>query len=88
MSDGRKIHSTLNSGGSFGSSNLQAEIGLGKSTSIKELKIFWQNGEIQTFTDLEINQKIRIVEGENTVQKVAYPHIPFAKGTGQQHQHH
>ena len=87
MSDGRKIHSTLNSGGSFGSSNLQAEIGLGKSTSIKELKIFWQNAEIQTFTELEINQKIRIVEGENTVHKVAYTYVSFAKGTGEHHHH-
>ena len=87
LSDWRKIHSTLNSGGSFGSSNLQAEIGLGKAKEIAELKIHWQNGEIQTFTDIEINQKIRIVEGENTVHKVAYTYVSFAKGTGEHHHH-
>ncbi len=83
LSDGQKIYSILNSGGSFGASNLQAEIGLGKAKKIDELTIYWQNGKIQPFTNLEINQKIRIVEGENTVQKVTYTYISFTKGTGE-----
>lgn len=87
LSDNRKIYHTLNSGGSFGASNLQAEIGLGKASLIKELKVYWQNGSVQTFQDIEINQKIRIVEGENTAQKVAYPYVPFSKGSGE-HYHH
>ncbi len=61
----RDIHVVAGSGGSFGSSSLQQEIGLGKAERIRELEILWPgSGERQVFRDLPVDQCIRIVEGE------------------------
>ncbi len=87
LSDSRKIYAVLNSGGSFGASNLQAEIGLGQATQIAELKIHWQNGGTQTFTEIEMNQKIKISEDSNTIKVIEYINIPFSRSSSHVHQH-
>jgi hypothetical protein len=61
----RTIHRTVSSGGSFGSSSLQLEIGLGDADRIAEARITWPTADLktQTLTGLEPNRVYRVVEG-------------------------
>lgn len=65
-------YSTVSSGGSQGASSLQQELGLGKATRIKELEIKWPYvaQEVSVYTDLEVRQVIRVVEGVEEVEVV------------------
>lgn len=74
----RTIHRTVSTGGSFGASALQQEIGLGDATRIERLTITWPNAErmTQTFTDLAVDQVLKIVEGEEPVS-VDRPSVPL-----------
>lgn len=78
--DGRKreIHRDVNSGGSFGSSPLRREIGLGKAVKIDELEITWHaSGTKQVFTNLPSNQFIRIIEGDRAIEKIKLKKIQW-----------
>jgi hypothetical protein len=62
--ESRTIYKWVNSGGSFGSNPLRQEIGLGGAELIQRLEIFWPTtGETQTFTDVAVDQIVRITEG-------------------------
>ena len=65
----RAVHQTVSTGGSFGASSLQQEIGLGRTDRIDELRITWPNRERSTdvYTDLPVNRHYRIVEGGDAV---------------------
>jgi len=64
----RTIYRMVNSGGSFGSSPLIREIGLGTAAKIDEIEIRWTGSEtVQTFKNIASNQFIKIKEGENIV---------------------
>jgi hypothetical protein len=68
----RTIHATVSSGGSFGASSLQQEIGLGNATAILSLRVRWpnaKNGE-QVFRDVPIDSVVEIVEGQSEVRIV------------------
>ncbi|MCY4059986.1 MAG: CRTAC1 family protein [Gammaproteobacteria bacterium] len=61
----REIHSTVSTGGSFGASSLQQEIGLGRATGIKAVEIYWPaTGKTQTLSNLSLDGFYRIREGE------------------------
>ncbi len=65
-SGSRKITAVVGTGGSFGSSSLQQEIGLGAARSVERVKIWWPTtGEQQTFTDVELDQFYGIREGND-----------------------
>ena len=87
LEDDRKLYHTIGTGGSFGSSSLQAEIGLGKAGMIKTLSVHWQNSDVETFSNVEVNQKVRIKEGSNKLTKVPQAYIPFNAGQTE-HQGH
>lgn len=60
----RYIFNTVSSGGSFGGSSLQQEIGLGNATGIKELEIYWPASKThQIFKNVKMDQFIEITEG-------------------------
>ncbi len=63
----RYIYQTVSTGGSFGASSLQQEIGLGQTGRIDELKISWPNHDhsADTHNDLAVNGYYRIVEGQD-----------------------
>jgi len=64
----RKIHRTVSTGGSFGSTSLQLEIGLGQANEIYELLIYWPVSEVQQyFKGIEANQFIRIREDSDQI---------------------
>ncbi|MGH7455910.1 MAG: CRTAC1 family protein, partial [bacterium] len=61
----RDIHSTVTTGGSFGASSLQQEIGLGQATSISEIEITWPTtGKVQVFKNVGMDQMLKIREGD------------------------
>ncbi len=77
----RKIYRDVNSGGSFGSSPLRREIGIGQATQIDKLEIFWHGGddrEPQVFEKIVANQFIKIREGQETIQVVPQKKITWS----------
>jgi len=60
----RRIHRLVGTGGSFGSSSLQLEIGLGEALAIEELEIRWPgSGHRDVLADLPMDRVIEIREG-------------------------
>ena len=56
----------VQSGSGYNSQHMfRTHFGLGGSTAIKEVTILWPSGTVQTTTNLETNQIIRIVESHN-----------------------
>ena len=81
------IYRDVNSGGSFGSSPLRREIGIGQANVIDELTIQWHpDGKAQVFRDLKPNQFLRIYEGENQIEVVPLKSTNFELRS--LHQHH
>jgi hypothetical protein len=67
----RDIHATVSTGGSFGSSTLQQEIGLGDARAIESIEVVWPtSGITQTFRDVAMDQFIRVREGDGTARTV------------------
>jgi hypothetical protein len=70
-------------GGSFGSSTLRQEIGLGRSREIKRVEIYWPvSGSTQVIKDLYINQFYRIREGERSAEKMDLQSFKWPAGSG------
>ena len=62
----RQLHRQVSSGGSFGGSSLQQEIGLGNADRIVKLHIDWPGGvQGQEFSDLPLRTRVTITEGQD-----------------------
>ncbi len=60
----RSVFATVSSGGSFGASSLQQEIGLGRATRIAWVEVTWPaSGTTQRFDDVAMDRAYRIREG-------------------------
>ena len=60
----REIHRVVSSGGSFGSSSLQQEIGLGQATSILAIEVIWPaSGQVQILKNVAMDRVVQIREG-------------------------
>ena len=79
LENGRKIYRNINTGGSFGSSSLQSEIGLGKSKSIKKLSINWPGGKKQVFTNIDPNKKYELYENKDHLEQIPFHKLNFSK---------
>lgn len=79
LDDGRVVFHSINTGGSFGSNSLQAEIGLGTSEFIENLIIRWPNSEEQIFKKVEVNKKYKLIEGQKKLSLEPYNKINFTK---------
>ena len=67
----RSVYRDVNSGGSFGSSPLRREIGLGQAKVIDEIEIHWHgSNEVQVFKNIKPNQFLKITEGNNKLEPV------------------
>jgi hypothetical protein len=63
----RDIHALCGTGGSFGSSSLQCEIGLGDALAIEELEVRWPgSGTRQVLRDVPLRTTLLIREGADT----------------------
>jgi hypothetical protein len=73
----RNIYLTVSTGGSFGESSIQQEIGLGKAEAIEGIEIRWPNRakSVQRLGPLEMDSIYEITEGEEEVRRV--PAKPF-----------
>ena len=61
--DGREIHRTVSSGGSFGANPLELHIGIGAASTIQKLDIWWPaTNTRQTFTNVANGQFLEITE--------------------------
>ena len=61
----RSVYKDVNSGGSFGSSPLKQEMGIGKAIIIDEIEIKWAgSGVVQRFKNVVPNQFLQITEGD------------------------
>lgn len=67
----RSIYRDVNSGGSFGSSPLRREIGIGSANIIDEIEIRWHaSGKVQVFKNVKPNQFLKITEGKDKLERV------------------
>ena len=64
------FHNVVSTGGSFGASSLQQEIGINNAVSIKSIEIKWPNAvqSTEVYNDVEINRFVKIIEGNQTVE--------------------
>ena len=76
----RTIRVTGGSGGSFGASSLQQEIGLGDATAIDSIETWWPASNTrQKFTSVAMDQKIRVTEGASEPERVAMKRFAFVR---------
>jgi hypothetical protein len=62
----RTVYKDVNSGGSFGSSPLRQEIGIGQATSIDDIQVTWAgSGTVQHFKNIRPDQFLHITEGND-----------------------
>lgn len=87
----RQIHGLVGSGGSFGSSSMQQELGLGNADGIESVTVRWPgSGLVQTFDEVQMNRILRIVEGDE--EPIVVEAAPISMSTdhpaGAAHEHH
>ena len=61
----RSLYAAVSTGGSFGSASLRQAIGLGKAEAIEWLEVSWPSGEVQRFTEVEMETFYRLREGDD-----------------------
>jgi hypothetical protein len=70
----REIHRVVGSGGSFGASPLQQEIGLGDVEEVLRVEIVWPaTGKTQVFTGLTADRAYTVREGEAHAHAMTLP---------------
>ncbi|MCR8558867.1 CRTAC1 family protein [Mucilaginibacter sp. BJC16-A38] len=74
----RSVYHDVNSGGSFGSSPLQQEIGIGQAKIIDEIAIQWAGSQkTQFFRNITPNQFLHIAEGDNVAHPIHLKQLNF-----------
>ncbi len=74
----RTIHLTVGTGGSFGASSLQQEIGLGNALGITSMEIRWPSSDkVQRFSSVPINTCLEIKEGNPAVSQIPLDSFPL-----------
>ncbi|WP_337044059.1 CRTAC1 family protein [Emticicia sp. 17c] len=74
----RVIYRDVNSGGSFGSSSLRAEIGIGQATIIDEIMITWPgSNKKQVFRNIRPRQFLKITEGNENLEEINLKTLNF-----------
>jgi hypothetical protein len=82
----RTIHVLAGSGGSFGGSSMQQEIGLGRAVAIEEIQIRWPGSDTrQRFEDVAPNRIYRVVEGEAELEAIPLPQLRLTGGDTRAH---
>ncbi|HVZ64517.1 MAG TPA: CRTAC1 family protein [Lacunisphaera sp.] len=85
----RAIYRVVGTGGSFGATTLQQEIGLGQARSIVRVEVFWPvSGQTQVFPGLALDHAYAIREGEPAARPLALKSFPWPASTGVAPHHH
>ena len=66
----RVIHSTVSTGGSFGSSSLRREIGLASAEGIESIDVTWPSGHTQHFSDVAMDRAYGLWEDATTLSSI------------------
>lgn len=83
----RDIFTNVGSGGSFGASSLQQEVGLGQATSIRLIEVTWPTtGRVQTFKNVRMDQIIGIREGNSSASIIRQKQLKL-KHISSEHKH-
>jgi hypothetical protein len=84
----RSLHRTVSTGGSFGSSSLQLEIGLGDTERIDEVRIRWPDSRQteERHLDLDVNRSYTLRQGEAPIER-EYRTVPLRKAGPDRHLH-
>jgi hypothetical protein len=75
LAGGRRIHAQVSTGGSFGSSSLRQEIGLGAATRVVGLTVAWPSGTRQTLTGIAADAAYRLREGDAALEPLPLPRL-------------
>lgn len=79
QSGGKKRHiwSTVGTGGSFGSSSLRQEIGLGQAQSIESIEITWPKAGApkSLYTNVSMDGAVKLTEGAPSAEPLQLPKI-------------
>jgi hypothetical protein len=76
----RSVYHDVNSGGSFGSSPLRQEMGIGQAKSIDEIEVRWAGSNtVQHFRDIKPNQFLHITEGDDKPGVIKLAKLTFKK---------
>jgi hypothetical protein len=79
----RSVYKDVNSGGSFGSSPLRQEIGIGQAKKIDEIEIKWAGSQtIQRFKNVIPNRFLHITEGSSDLDVIHLAKLTFKKKPG------
>lgn len=77
----RDIHVVVGSGGSFGASSLEQEIGLGTADAVESLEVYWPTSGIrQRFEDVPLNSALEIREDSNGYVARELPRVELGGG--------
>ena len=77
----RDLHAVVGSGGSFGASTLEQEIGLGNADRIESLEIHWPaSGVTQTFENIPLDTALQIREDADAYVIRDLPRTEFGSG--------
>jgi hypothetical protein len=76
----RSVYKDVNSGGSFGSSPLRQEIGIGQAKSIDEIEIRWAGSNtVQHFNNIAPNQFLHITEGNDKTEVIHLAKLTYKR---------
>jgi hypothetical protein len=79
----RMVYRELNAGGSFGSSPLRREIGIGQATVVDEIIVHWPTSKTtQVLKNVQPNQLIKITEGKEGYEPLKMQKIVFRRADG------
>jgi hypothetical protein len=74
----RSVYKDVNSGGSFGSSPLQQEMGIGQAKVIDDIEIKWAGSQsVQHFKNVAPNRFLHITEGEDKYKVISLAKLTF-----------
>jgi len=74
----RSVYKDVNSGGSFGSSPLRQEIGIGQAKSIDDIEIKWAGSQtVQHLKNVMPNQFLHITEGNDQAEVIHLNKLTF-----------
>lgn len=76
----RSVYKDVNSGGSFGSSPLRQELGIGRTTLIDDIEIKWAGSQlVQHFRNIKPDQFLHITEGDDKPEVIQLKKLFFKK---------
>jgi hypothetical protein len=85
----RVVHRVVGSGGSFGGSSLQQEIGLGRATAVERVIVDWPgDARRSVFEHPDPDRFYLAVEGESELRPLTPPRLQLGRNAGSRSHHH